>query len=59
MHRQRRYAIGAEVQPAGGTHFCVRASRPKKVEVLLEAGPGAPAAVQMERQTGGEVAPLI
>jgi maltooligosyltrehalose trehalohydrolase len=59
MHRQRRYAIGAEVQPNGGTHFCVWASRPKKVEVLLEAGPGAPAAVQLERQAGGYFAGLV
>ena len=34
---QRRYPIGAEVLPNGGTHFRVWAPRPKQVEVLLEA----------------------
>ena len=42
MNLQRRYPIGAEVQSDGGTHFRVWAFRPKKVEVLLKAGPGAP-----------------
>ncbi len=30
------------MQPNGGTHFRVWALRPRKVEVVLEAGPGAP-----------------
>jgi hypothetical protein len=50
---KRRYPIGAELQPNGGTHFRVWAPRPKKVEVLLEAGPGAPTTVQLERQEDG------
>lgn len=59
MNLQRRFAIGAELQPAGGTHFCVWAPRPKKVEVLLEAGPGAPAAFQLNPQADGYFAGLI
>lgn len=58
MHQQRRYPIGAEVQPNGGTHFRVWASRPNKVEVVLEAGPGAPATIQLERQAEGYFAGL-
>lgn len=59
MHPQRRYPIGAEVQPNGGAHFRVWAPRPKKVEVVLEAGPGAPATVQLEQQDGGYFAGLV
>lgn len=59
MNLQRRYAIGAELQPAGGTHFCVWAPRPKKVEVVLEAGPGAPAALQLNPQAGGYFSGLV
>jgi maltooligosyltrehalose trehalohydrolase len=59
MNLQRRYPIGAEVQPNGGTHFRVWAPRPKKVEVLLEAGPGAPATVQLKKQADGYFAGLV
>ena len=59
MNLQRRYAIGAELQPAGGTHFRVWAPGPKKVEVLLETGPGAPAAVQLIPQADGYFAGLV
>jgi maltooligosyltrehalose trehalohydrolase len=59
MNLQRRYAIGAELQPAGGTHFRIWAPRPKKVEVVLEAGPGAPAIVQLKQQTDGYFAGLV
>jgi maltooligosyltrehalose trehalohydrolase len=59
MHPQRRYPIGAEVQPNSGTHFRVWAPHPKKVEVVLEAGPGAPATVQLEQQAGGYFAALV
>jgi maltooligosyltrehalose trehalohydrolase len=59
MHQPRRYPIGAEVQPDGGTHFSVWASRPNKVEVLLEAGPGAPACVQLQRHRGGYFTGLV
>ena len=56
---QRRYPIGAEVQPDGGTHFRVWAPRPKKVEVVLEAGPGAPATVELKPETNGYFAGLV
>ncbi len=59
MNPQRRYAIGAELQPTGGTHFRVWAPRPKKVEVLLETGPGAPAVVQLSPQADGYFAGLV
>ncbi len=60
MNVPRRYPIGAEVQPNGeGTHFRVWAPRPMKVEVVLEAGPGAPATLQLKRQTDGYFAGLV
>ena len=59
MNFQRRYAIGAELQPAGGTHFRIWAPRPKKVEVVLETGSGAPAMVQLEQQPDGYFAGLV
>jgi maltooligosyltrehalose trehalohydrolase len=59
MNLQRRYPIGAELQPNGSTHFRVWAPRPKKVEVLLEAGPGAPATVQLKQQEDGYFAGLV
>ena len=53
MNIQRRYPIGAEVQPNGGTHFRVWAPVPKKVEVLLESGPGAPATIPLKQLPDG------
>ncbi|HSB31066.1 MAG TPA: hypothetical protein VLD55_05645 [Candidatus Sulfobium mesophilum] len=55
---QRRYPIGAEVQPDGGTHVRVCAPRPKKVEVVLEAGPGASATVELKPEADGYLAGL-
>ncbi|MGC8495010.1 MAG: hypothetical protein ACP5SH_25090 [Syntrophobacteraceae bacterium] len=52
ISHRRRVAAG------GGAHFRVWAPRPKKVEVLLEAGPGAPATVQLEQQEDGYFAGL-
>ncbi len=49
----RRYPIGAEVVEAGGVHFRVWAPARKTVEVALETGPGAPGAVELERETDG------
>ena len=46
------------MQPNGGTHFRVWAPRPKKVEVVLEVGPGAPATVELEPQADGYFAGL-
>ena len=59
MNLQRRYPIAAEVQLNGGTHFRVWAPRPKKVEVMLAAGPGASAAVQLKLQAAGYFAGLV
>jgi len=59
MIQQRQYPIGAELQPNGGTHFRVWSPRSKGVEVLLEAGPGAPAAVQLKMQESGYFAGLV
>ncbi|WP_232285981.1 malto-oligosyltrehalose trehalohydrolase [Solidesulfovibrio carbinoliphilus] len=53
MKTKRRYPIGAEVQPAGGTHFLVWAPRPGKVELVLESGPGAPAVIPMKALADG------
>ncbi len=56
---KRQYPIGAELQPSGGTHFRVWAPRPKKLEVLLEAGPGAPAAIKLKKQKDGYFEGLV
>lgn len=55
---KRQYSIGAELQPGGGTHFQVWAPLPQRLEVLLEAGPGAPAAIQLEKEQDGYFAGL-
>lgn len=52
----RRYPIGAEVQPKGGTHFVVWAPRPQKVDVVLESGPGAPATIPLKALGNGYLA---
>ena len=58
MNLQRRYPIGAEVQQNGGTHFRVWAPAAKKLEVLLESGPGAPATIHLDQQPDGYFAGL-
>jgi maltooligosyltrehalose trehalohydrolase len=50
---KRRYPIGAEVQPKGGTHFLVWAPRPKRIDVVLESGPGAPAIIPLKPLENG------
>ncbi len=47
------------MQPSGGTHFRVWAPRPKKLEVLLEAGSGAPAAIELKKEKDGYFAGLV
>lgn len=59
MNFHRRYPIGAELQLNGGTHFRVWAPRPKKVEVVLEAGPGAQTILQLQEQEDGYFAGLV
>jgi len=56
---KRRYPIGAEVQPTGGTHFLVWAPRPEKVDLVLESGPGAPATIPLQALPGGYRAALV
>ena len=53
MNIQRRYPIGAEVQPNEGTHFRVWAPLLKKMEVVLESGPGAPATMELKQLPDG------
>jgi maltooligosyltrehalose trehalohydrolase len=55
---KRRYPVGAEAQPTGGTHFRVWAPRSRKVEVILESGPGAPAAIPLKLLQNGYFAGL-
>ncbi len=43
---RRCLPIGAEVQPAGGVHFRVWSPRHKKLEVVIEGGPGSKAGVR-------------
>lgn len=56
---KRRYPVGAEVLPAGGTHFRVWAPLPEKVEVVLESGPGAPAAIPLKSHLDGYHTALV
>jgi len=56
---ERRYPIGAEVQPKGGTHFRVWAPRAATVDVVVESGPGAPATIALEPEQNGYHAGLL
>lgn len=49
----RQIPIGAEALPGGGVHFRVWAPARKRVEVVLEEGPGAPAAISLEADSAG------
>lgn len=53
---RRRLPVGAEVLPGGGVHFRVWAPRRRKVEVVLEGGPGyggGPLAVELTPEGAG------
>jgi len=50
---ERRCPLGAELLPRGGAHFRVWAPIRRRVEVVLEHGPGAPAAISLESEPGG------
>ncbi len=52
----RRLPVGAEVLADGGVHFRVWAPDAARVEVVLEAGPGAPAAVTLAPDGDGYIA---
>lgn len=55
----RRFPIGAETLPGGGTHFRVWAPRHQSVAVVLESGPGAPMDIPMQSLAGGYHAVLV
>ena len=61
---RRGLPIGAEVQPDGGVHFRLWAPRRKKLEVVLEGGPGfstggKPAAFPLEHEEDGYFSGLV
>ncbi len=49
----RRLPVGADLLPSGTVHFRVWAPVRRRVAVVLEAGPGSPATVDLEPQPGG------
>ncbi len=55
----RRLPIGAEPLPAGGVHFRVWAPDHVRVELVLEAGPGAPASRPLQPESGGYFSGLV
>jgi maltooligosyltrehalose trehalohydrolase len=55
---QRVLPVGAEVVPGEGVHFCVWAPRREQVELVLEAGPGAPGSLPLNAEPGGYFAAL-
>ncbi len=54
----RRLPVGAEVMPSGGVQFRVWAPRPRRVEVMLQSGPGAPGSVPLKAEPDGYYAGL-
>ncbi len=61
---RRSLPIGAEVQPGGGVHFRVWSPRRKKVEVVVEGGPGfvsgdKPRTFPLEREEDGYFSGLV
>ena len=48
MTATRKYPAGAEVLPNGGVHFRVWAPSRRRVEVVIESGPGANALLEAE-----------
>ena len=60
----RRLPVGAEVQSEGGVHFRVWATQPRRVEVVLEGGPGhapgaAPVVVALDPEGSGYFSGLV
>jgi maltooligosyltrehalose trehalohydrolase len=51
--QRRRYPVGAEVMPDGGTHFRVWAPRRRAVAVVLEHADNNPLAVDLTAEAGG------
>jgi len=62
---RRSLPIGAEVQPEGGVHFRVWAPEHKKLEVVLEGGPGSstgdkdPPSFPLDREENGYFSALV
>jgi maltooligosyltrehalose trehalohydrolase len=61
---QRRLAVGAELLVDGGVHFRVWASQCRRVEVVLEGGPGhtpaaEPLGIALEAEAGGYFSGLV
>ncbi|CAN97339.1 MULTISPECIES: malto-oligosyltrehalose trehalohydrolase [Sorangium] len=56
---ERRLPIGAEVLVGKGVHFRVWAPARRKVEVVLEAGPGSGGAAPLRPEEGGYFAGLV
>ncbi|MHB1557615.1 MAG: malto-oligosyltrehalose trehalohydrolase [Isosphaeraceae bacterium] len=54
----RRLPVGAEVLPAGSVHFRVWATKPRRIEVVLQSGPGAPGSVPLKAEPDGYFAGL-
>ncbi len=50
---RRHLTLGATVAAGGGVDFLVWAPRPRRVQLRLESGPGAPAVHEMERTSSG------
>src|SRR6266540_3262808 len=50
---RRRLPIGAEVQPDGGTHFCVWAPAPQEVSLTVQQTEGGERYVALEREPVG------
>ncbi|WP_437545036.1 malto-oligosyltrehalose trehalohydrolase [Sorangium sp. So ce367] len=56
---ERRLPVGAEVLVGKGVHFRVWAPARRKVEVVLEAGPGSGGAAPLRPEEGGYFAGLV
>jgi maltooligosyltrehalose trehalohydrolase len=50
---RRRLPVGAEVQLGGGVHFRVWAPRARRIEVVVEGGPGGACATRLGPEGGG------
>jgi len=59
MSQTRRYPVGAEVMPDGGTHFRVWAPRCSTVAVILEHSGEQPVVVDLKSETEGYFSGLV
>ncbi|MCC6860856.1 MAG: malto-oligosyltrehalose trehalohydrolase [Bryobacterales bacterium] len=56
---RRRFAAGAETLPGEGVHFRVWAPAHRRVELVLENGPGSPTLIEMEPESNGYYSLLV